>query len=73
MIHNGHEINGQQKCTLWMISCQVNSFPDSSNRVLSKFLVAKHYFLRERWKPTPVFLPGKSHGQRNLAGYSLSD
>ena len=20
---------------------------------------------------TPVFLPGKSHGQRNLAGYSL--
>ena len=21
-------------------------------------------------KPTPVFLPGKSHGQRNLAGYS---
>ena len=22
-------------------------------------------------QPTPVFLPGKSHGQRNLAGYSL--
>ena len=22
------------------------------------------------WQPTPVFLPGKSHGQRNLAGYS---
>ena len=21
-------------------------------------------------KPTPVFLPGKSHGQRSLAGYS---
>ena len=21
-------------------------------------------------KQTPVFLPGKSHGQRNLAGYS---
>ena len=21
-------------------------------------------------QPTPVFLPGKSHGQRNLAGYS---
>ena len=21
--------------------------------------------------PTPVFLPGKSHGQRSLAGYSL--
>ena len=21
-------------------------------------------------QPTPVFLPGKSHGERNLAGYS---
>ena len=23
------------------------------------------------WPPTPVFLPGKSHGQRSLAGYSI--
>ena len=23
---------------------------------------------RREWQPTPVFLPGKSHGQRNLAG-----
>ena len=22
-----------------------------------------------RWQPTPVFLPGESHGQRSLAGY----
>ena len=21
------------------------------------------------WQPTPVFLPGESHGQRSLAGY----
>ena len=26
---------------------------------------------RSKWLPTPVFLPGKSHGQRSLAGYSL--
>ena len=25
---------------------------------------------RRKWKPTPVFLPGKSHGQRSLEGYS---
>ena len=25
---------------------------------------------REKWQPTPVFLSGKSHGQRNLLGYS---
>ena len=23
-----------------------------------------------KWQHTPVFLPGKSHGQRNLVGYS---
>ena len=23
------------------------------------------------WQPTPVFLPGDSHGQRNLAGYTV--
>ena len=25
---------------------------------------------RKEWQPTRVFLPGKSHGQRNLVGYS---
>ena len=25
---------------------------------------------RRSWQPTPVFLPGKSHGQRSLVGYS---
>ena len=26
--------------------------------------------LGEEWQPTPVFLPGESHGQRSLVGYS---
>ena len=26
---------------------------------------------RKAWQPTPVFLPGESHGQRSLVGYSL--
>ena len=25
---------------------------------------------RRKWQPTPVFLPGESHGQRSLEGYS---
>ena len=25
---------------------------------------------RRKWQPTSVFLPGESHGQRSLAGYS---
>ena len=26
---------------------------------------------RRKWQPTPVFLPGESHGQRSLVDYSL--
>jgi len=25
---------------------------------------------RREWQPTPIFLPGKSHGQGSLVGYS---
>ena len=25
---------------------------------------------RRKWQPTPIFLPGESHGQRNLLGYN---
>jgi len=25
---------------------------------------------RKQWQPTPIFLPGKFHGQRSLVGYS---
>ena len=28
---------------------------------------------KRKWQPIPVFLPGKSHGQRGLAGYSPWD
>ena len=28
---------------------------------------------RRKWQPTPVFLPGKIHGQRSLAGWSPWD
>ena len=31
----------------------------------------KEIIWRRKWQPTPVFLPGESHGQRSLAGYSL--
>ena len=30
--------------------------------------MATHW--RRKWQPTPVFLPGKFHGQRTLVGYS---
>ena len=27
--------------------------------------------LRKEWQPTPLFLPGESHGQRSLVGYTV--
>ena len=29
-------------------------------------------FQRRQWHPTPVLLPGKSHGRRSLVGYIQS-
>ena len=34
------------------------------------FLSSASISLEKEWQATPVFLPGKSHGQRNLVGYS---
>ena len=37
-----------------------------------KIHLQEHTFFpwRRKWQSTPVFLPGKCHGQRSLAGYS---
>ena len=35
------------------------------------FLSFYSSFWSRKWQPTPVFLPGESHGQRGLVGYSL--
>ena len=29
--------------------------------------------LEKAWQPTPGFLPGESHGQKSLVGYSSQD
>ena len=40
--------------------------------ILSPCLFNLHaeYIWRRQWPPTPVLLPGKSHGRRSLEGYS---
>ena len=35
------------------------------------FLSCYSSFWRRKWQPTPVFLPGESHGRRGLVGYGL--
>ena len=51
----------------------------SRRRWIQRFLNSVHLFIwglqvfkwRKKWQPTPVFLPGKSRGQRILTGYGL--
>ncbi|CAI9153806.1 unnamed protein product [Rangifer tarandus platyrhynchus] len=53
-------------------------FPGSSDGKVSVYNVGDPGFdpwvgkipWRMKWQPTPVLLPGKSHGQRSLVGYS---
>ena len=43
----------------------------SARRPRSRPMVISHSdSWRRKWQPTPVLLPGKSHGQRSLEGYS---
>ena len=37
---------------------------------VSLLMIFKHIYWRRQWLPTPVLLPGKSHGRRSLVGYS---
>ena len=66
------ELENKQYLKLWyqasLVCSVVKNLPAvQDTRVQS--LVEEIPWRRE-WLPTPVFLPGKSHGQRSLAGYS---
>ena len=45
--------------------------PDGSSGKEPTCQGRRHKSWRRAWQPPPVFLPGESHGQRSLAGYSL--
>ena len=36
--------------------------------VISPYLTDEEW--RRKWQPSPVFMPGESHGRRSLVGYS---
>ena len=46
-------------------------YPETLPRLLNfVILYILYIFWRRQWHPTPVFLPGMSHGQRSLVGCS---
>ena len=55
-------------CVVWIQSIPLTYFKEYNTVLLTLF--AMLYPWRRKWQPTPVFLPGKFHGQRSLAGYN---
>ena len=49
---------------------KLNSLWCRASHWLSILHVVVYIYRRRRWHPTPVLLPGKSHGQRSLVGCS---
>ena len=50
--------------------CDKPYFTDYFSKFINLVLTTV-YKWRRQWQPTPVLLPGKSHGQRSLVGCSL--
>ena len=46
----------------------VNNLPAMQQETQVRSL-GQEDLLEKEWQPTPVFLPGESHGQRRLEGY----
>ena len=61
----------------WIVAPEVKGFPGGSvvkNQSAKQEIwvqsLGQEDPLEKKMQPTPVFLPGKSHGQRSLTGYS---
>ena len=55
----------------WLFLTFSDHLPNLNSIFLILFIVTSCViFWRRQWQPTPVLLPGKSHGQRSLVGCS---
>ena len=54
------------------VALVVNNLPANAGDIRDTTLIPwfRKIPWRTAWQPTPVFLPGESHGQRGLVGYS---
>ena len=49
---------------------QLKQLSTHTHKLLIIILWILHFICRSKWQPTPVLLPGESHGQRSLVDYS---
>ena len=53
-----------------MLGQVCSRFFSSSYHPIEGFVYSQCLMWRRQWQPTPVLLPGKSHGWRSMVGYS---
>ena len=68
-----HTLSMLQRRKKYIVICLFNHSSvgkSSACNVGDSDLIPGKISWRRKWQPTPVFLPGESHGPRSLAGYS---
>ena len=68
----------QKVCMIQLHFYHIYYVASSAGSVVKNLPAKRHWFeplvgkipWGRKWQPTPVFLPGESHGQRSLEGYS---
>ena len=65
-----HDLGYLPECPQWLGASLVTDSKESAYKCRRPRFKARTIPWRRKWLPTPVFLPGKSHGQRNVVGYS---
>ena len=65
-----HQDPGQKQCLCKtsLVAKTVKRLPTTQETGFSPWV--RKILWRRKWQPTPVFLPGESHGQRSLVSYS---
>ena len=64
-VHEGSTLIGASQVVL-----VVKNLPASAGDIRDPGMIPGKVPWRRAWQPTPVFLPGESHGQRSLADCS---
>ena len=80
-VHQAPLSTGFSRHGYWSARCSTNYCPVSewvnlntlNESSVCGYSQPRDIYWRRKWQPTPGFLPGESHGQRSLGGYSPSE